>query len=138
MESQSYIIEMKAEGGRFELPDPFGSPIFKTGGFNRSPTPPWRVAEAREIARAGAPCKPSRTGSTVTLVVELADAYKSRGPWTFGLGKENSRAKAPSRKAVFGTKPSSETQAQRLTFAPSRLRASLLCSPLCPDSFRRP
>ena len=54
------LLKKKAEGGRFELPDPFGSPIFKTGGFNRSPTPPWRVAEAREIALAGAACKPSQ------------------------------------------------------------------------------
>ena len=30
----------QAEGEGFEPPDPCGSPVFKTGGFNRSPTPP--------------------------------------------------------------------------------------------------
>jgi hypothetical protein len=41
--------ENQAEGGRFELPDPCGSPIFKTGGFNHSPTPP---CERRQDAQS--------------------------------------------------------------------------------------
>jgi hypothetical protein len=31
-----------AEGVRFELTRPFGLPVFKTGAFNRSATPPSR------------------------------------------------------------------------------------------------
>jgi hypothetical protein len=32
-----------AEGVRFELTRPFGLPVFKTGAFNRSATPPITV-----------------------------------------------------------------------------------------------
>ncbi len=34
------MADCEAEGEGFEPPDPCGSPVFKTGGFNRSPTPP--------------------------------------------------------------------------------------------------
>jgi hypothetical protein len=37
-----------AEGVRFELTRPFGLPVFKTGAFNRSATPP-EVAVARTV-----------------------------------------------------------------------------------------
>jgi hypothetical protein len=36
-------IMMDAEGVRFELTRPFGLPVFKTGAFNRSATPPKAV-----------------------------------------------------------------------------------------------
>jgi hypothetical protein len=37
---KSKIENLMAEGVRFELTRPFGLPVFKTGAFNRSATPP--------------------------------------------------------------------------------------------------
>lgn len=34
------FVDKVAEGARFELADPVGSPVFKTGGLIHSPTPP--------------------------------------------------------------------------------------------------
>ena len=39
------------EGVRFELTRPFGLPVFKTGAFNRSATPPGKGSVARSVPR---------------------------------------------------------------------------------------
>ena len=38
------VLDNMAEGERFELSDLLQSPVFKTGAFNRSATPPLRLA----------------------------------------------------------------------------------------------
>ncbi len=41
LSNKAYLNTMgSAEGVRFELTRPFGLPVFKTGAFNRSATPP--------------------------------------------------------------------------------------------------
>ena len=36
-----YLLLFVAEVARFELTSPFGLPLFKSGGINHSPTPPY-------------------------------------------------------------------------------------------------
>jgi hypothetical protein len=43
-----------AEGERFELSVPFGTPVFKTGAFNHSATPPKKLTTSHYYANEGA------------------------------------------------------------------------------------
>jgi hypothetical protein len=42
----AFFIDFLAEAVRFELTDPFESPVFKTGAIDHSATLPWEVIVA--------------------------------------------------------------------------------------------
>src|SRR5205809_7856242 len=64
-----------AEGVRFELTRPFGLPVFKTGAFNRSATPPDRM-NLREVCH----CSRVEQGAAIVWPTTQFSAFDLRLP----------------------------------------------------------
>src|SRR5947207_8857660 len=71
-------VRLGPEGVRFELTRPFGLPVFKTGAFNRSATPP-RKSRSRELCHDADVEQTSRVVAADVLISRSASVDSTSG-----------------------------------------------------------